>query len=61
MADYGGRPHWGKLHTHAAETLSPLYPRWGEFQTALDELDPDGHFSNPYLDRVLRGNDFTSR
>lgn len=61
MADYGGRPHWGKLHTHTAESLSPLYPAWDEFQAALDELDPDGHFSNDYLDRVLRGIDFTKR
>jgi len=61
MCDYGGRPHWGKLHHQTAETLAPLYPGWDDFQAALAELDPDGHFSNPYLDRVLRGAGFNPR
>jgi L-gulonolactone oxidase len=61
MADYEGRPHWGKMHSQRAETLAPLYPGWDTFQAALDELDPDGHFSNPYLDRVLRPGGFQSR
>ncbi|MEM7288031.1 MAG: D-arabinono-1,4-lactone oxidase [Actinomycetota bacterium] len=61
MADYAGRPHWRKMHWHSAETLAPLYPGWDTFQAAVDELDPDGHFSNPYLDRVIRGRGFTSR
>ena len=29
MDDYGGRPHWGKLHFQTAETLAPRYPRVG--------------------------------
>ena len=54
MKTYDGRPHWGKMHTRTSEDLSPLYPEWNKFQLALERLDPDGHFSNPYLDRVLR-------
>lgn len=61
MDDYEGRPHWGKMHWKSAETLADRYPGWGAFQAAVDELDPDGHFSNPYLDRVIRGIDFVSR
>ncbi len=61
MADYSGRPHWGKLHRQRAETLAPLYPGWDAFQQVLAELDPDGHFSNPYLDRVLRQPGFRAR
>lgn len=53
MSDYGGRPHWGKLHFQSAETLAPRYPRWGEFQAVRRRVDPDGRFANPYLDRVL--------
>ena len=52
-ADYGGRPHWGKLHFHDHRSLAPLYPEWDAFQRARSELDPDGTFSNPYTDRVL--------
>ena len=53
MDDYGGRPHWGKLHFQTAETLAPRYPQWDAFQKARARLDPNGVFSNAYLDRVL--------
>lgn len=43
---YGGRPHWGKHHTRTAAGLSSLYPRWDDFQTARQSLDPDGVFRN---------------
>ena len=53
MNDYAGRPHWGKLHFQTAGTLVPRYPQWDEFQKVRSRLDPEGRFSNPYLDRVL--------
>jgi len=53
MNDYGGRPHWGKMHFQSAATLSPRYPEWERFMAARAELDPQGTFANPYLDRVL--------
>ena len=53
MRGYGGRPHWGKMHTQTAETLSGLYPHFEDFVRVRDELDPEGRFANPYLDRVL--------
>jgi L-gulonolactone oxidase len=53
MNDYDGRPHWGKMHFQTAESLAPRYPRWDDFQALRARLDPDGRFTNPYLDRVL--------
>ena len=53
MAGVGGRPHWGKMHTLDAARLRELYPRFGDFVRIRDEVDPDGRFTNPYLDRVL--------
>jgi len=53
MDDYGGRPHWGKMHFQTAETLAPRYPRWDEFQAMRSRLDPDGRFTSPYLDRIF--------
>jgi FAD/FMN-containing dehydrogenase len=53
MNGHGGRPHWGKLHFQTAETLAPRYPEWDKFQAVRRRLDPEGRFSNPYLDRVL--------
>ena len=55
MRGYGGRPHWGKMHTQSADTLRGLYPRFDDFLRVRDELDPERRFSNPYLDRVLSG------
>jgi len=53
MAEYSGRPHWGKRHFRGAASLAPLYPGWDRFRAVRDRLDPDRAFSNPYLDRVL--------
>jgi FAD-linked oxidoreductase len=53
MADYDGRPHWGKRHSMRAETLASLYPEWDEFQSARARLDPQRRFRNAYTDRVL--------
>ena len=48
-----GRPHWGKMHSLDADRLRNLYPRFDDFRTVRDRLDPGRVFTNPYLDRVL--------
>ncbi len=53
MDDYGGRPHWGKLHFQTAASLRERYPEWDAFAKVRAELDPAGIFRNDYLDRVL--------
>ncbi|GEK23356.1 D-arabinono-1,4-lactone oxidase [Cellulomonas xylanilytica] len=53
VAQVGGRPHWGKMHWLEAEQLAALYPRFADAQRVRAEADPDGVFSNPYLDRLL--------
>jgi L-gulonolactone oxidase len=53
LASYGGRPHWGKLHTRSGPDLAPAYPRFEEFVALRDELDPGRLFGNDYLQRVL--------
>jgi L-gulono-1,4-lactone dehydrogenase len=52
-ASAGGRPHWGKMHTLRAERLSELYPRFADFLGVRDEIDPEGRFSNSYLEQVF--------
>ncbi len=52
---YGGRPHWGKLHSLGAEELSRLYPRFGDFQALRAELDPQGRMLNAHLRKLLVG------
>ncbi|HEY2768538.1 MAG TPA: D-arabinono-1,4-lactone oxidase [Solirubrobacteraceae bacterium] len=53
MDELDGRPHWGKRHFQTAETLRSRYPDWDRFQAVRRRLDPDGRFSNAYVERVL--------
>jgi FAD/FMN-containing dehydrogenase len=53
MLSFGGRPHWGKMHTLDADILSDRYPRFDDFLALRDRLDPKRMFTNTYLDRVL--------
>ena len=53
MRDLGGRPHWGKLHIRSAEDLAPAYPRWDEFRTARQRLDPFGVFETAAVRRLF--------
>lgn len=52
---YGGRPHWGKMHTLDAATLATRYPRWDDFRRVHSALDPNSVFLNGYLRRLLDG------
>lgn len=53
MLGYGGRPHWGKMHTRQSEDLRAMYPHFDDFLAVRDRLDPQRVFANPYLNRVL--------
>jgi FAD/FMN-containing dehydrogenase len=46
---YGGRPHWGKVHTLGYADLVELYPRFEAFCALRAELDPAGRLLNPHL------------
>ncbi|WP_327141608.1 D-arabinono-1,4-lactone oxidase [Nocardia sp. NBC_01327] len=50
---YNGRPHWGKRHFQTAETLSQRYPEWEKFADVRKRFDPQGRFTNAYIERVL--------
>jgi FAD-linked oxidoreductase len=53
MLSLGGRPHWGKEFTARRDVLAGRYPRWAEFVALRRELDPDGTFLNPMLERLF--------
>jgi len=53
LAPFEARPHWGKLNTVDAATLSRLYPRLPEFRALAAEWDPTGAFRNAALDRLI--------
>jgi FAD/FMN-containing dehydrogenase len=50
---YRGRPHWGKMHTQTAESLSQLYPHWNDFRRIRASFDPHGVFLNNYLRKLF--------
>ncbi len=53
LAEFEGRPHWGKMHWLRERELRDLYRHWEDFAAVRNELDPDRLFSTPYLDSLL--------
>lgn len=51
LAPYDPRPHWGKLFTRGTPSS---YPRLGGFLALMREYDPDGKFTNGYVERFVR-------
>ena len=48
LAPFAARPHWGKLF---AEVPRELYPKLSDFVELAREADPEGKFSNEFLER----------
>lgn len=53
LKKYGGRPHWGKLHTLVARDLQALYPRLPDYLAVRRRVDPQGKLLNPYMKTLL--------
>jgi len=53
MTSYEGRPHWGKMHTRDADYLRKAYPRFNDFLSVRDRVDPQRRFANAYTGRVF--------
>jgi FAD-linked oxidoreductase len=50
---YGGRPHWGKIHSLGEQQLRKLYPRFDDFLAVREELDPTGRMLHEHLRKVF--------
>jgi FAD/FMN-containing dehydrogenase len=48
FAEFGGRPHWGKLHFMTADRLERLFPRYNDFVKMRQRFDPKGTFLNAH-------------
>ncbi|MET3522811.1 D-arabinono-1,4-lactone oxidase [Mesorhizobium abyssinicae] len=46
---YGGRPHWGKMHSLKAADFKELYPRWDDAMAVRRDIDPENRFVSPYM------------
>lgn len=49
LEPFQARPHWGKLFTVPPEGMRALYGKLPEFQELLRACDPQGKFSNEFL------------
>lgn len=49
FAEYGGRPHWGKIHFMTPDRIGSLFSRYGEFLEIRRRFDPNGTYLNPHL------------
>jgi FAD-linked oxidoreductase len=50
---YGGRPHWGKVHSLGATQLKDLYPKFDDFVRIQTSIDPEGRMLNDHLRHLL--------
>lgn len=55
MLKYGGRPHWAKAHPFRPDDLKRTYPRFDDFVSVLQQVDPSGLLRNPYIQRHIFG------
>lgn len=53
LADFGPRPHWGKLTAMSPDDVRSAYSRFDDFAALVGEFDPTGTFRNSYLERLL--------
>ena len=49
FAEFGGRPHWGKIHFMTPDRIAALFPRYQDFLEVRRRFDPKGSFLNPHL------------
>jgi FAD/FMN-containing dehydrogenase len=50
---YGGRPHWGKVHSLGHAELTGLYPQFEAFREIRAALDPEGRLLNDHLKKLF--------
>lgn len=53
FTQYGGRPHWGKMHTRKADYFADNYEKWNDFEALRQQMDPDGIFLNEHLKDIF--------
>lgn len=49
LQSFGGRPHWGKMHSMQRADFEKAYPRFNDFVNLREKFDPKGVFLNQHL------------
>jgi len=50
---YGGRPHWGKMHTLTPQDIADIYPQFSAFMRHREQQDPEQVFITSYLSELF--------
>lgn len=53
LLKYGGRPHWGKIHTLNKNDFAKMYEKWEDFRSLRYEVDPRGLFLNKHTKELF--------
>ncbi|MDB5109403.1 MAG: FAD-binding protein, partial [Mucilaginibacter sp.] len=53
LAPFQAKPHWGKLFTMSPQVLQAGYEKLPDFKKLIAEYDPQGKFSNEFLEYNL--------
>jgi len=54
MTALGGRPHWGKYHKWTRKECLEAYPKFKDFLSLREKLDPTKLFNNEYLQQIFK-------
>ncbi|MFM1965068.1 MAG: hypothetical protein RL134_793, partial [Actinomycetota bacterium] len=49
----GARPHWGKVSLATPEQVRAAFPRWQDFASLVESVDPGGRFRSPFVARLI--------
>jgi len=52
LANFSGRPHWGKQFRIKTEDFKKVYPKWDKFWEYVDKEDPNKILQNNFIKRL---------
>ncbi len=55
LKPFAPRPHWAKVNTLRAAQMDPTYPRVKDFRELVHQYDPQGKFTNEYMNEKVFG------
>jgi len=61
LASHGGRPHWAKQHALKPKDIEALYPKFADYRSVIERVDPAGTFRSEYVRRHLDGENISDR
>ncbi|OCF57031.1 D-arabinono-1,4-lactone oxidase [Kwoniella mangroviensis CBS 10435] len=61
LASHGGRPHWAKQHSLRPKDLEVIYPKFNDFRSVLQRVDPNAIMRSENVRRHIDGENVPDR